>query len=619
MSTFTGRFLQVDLSSAKSSIGEISDADKKVFVGGRGLGAGYLYNNLRPGVDALSPANTLIFAAGVLGGSIAPGFSRWMVITKSPLTGTYMRSVCGGKFGAAIKMNHYEFIAIDGKSFSPVYLLINGGDVRVMDAAGLWGLDTEKTQQELQKIHGRDARVACIGPAGENQVLFSAIVHEERTAARGGVGAVMGSKNLKAVVVTGDNAPLIPSDKARFFEIVKEHNQILKGHARRKKLTRFGTTFMTTGMEKKGIFPVKNFQEGTLPGVEKISGEALEVFKTGNYGCYACTTRCGNIVKIGDGEFKGVVWEGPEYETIYAFGGEIYNTEPNLILNANLLCDRLGLDTISTGATIGFAMELFEKGILSREDTDGIDLTWGNADAILKIIRKIAKKEGIGKVLSKGTRKAAEAIGKEATRYAMNAKGLELPGYEPRAAKAHGLGYAVSNIGGSHMYGYCRQEISGRPEPIDPLSDEGKGGVIARSQINKAKEEVLILCNFADTNVTDSLINGLLVSGTGNKDFMNPDYLYTVGERIVCLERCFNIREGFTRKDDYLPDRFLKEPLKNAGPATGEYYRKYDTLLDEYYATSGYGENGVPRAETLQRLGLENITSDLNTDVPAID
>ena len=256
MSTLTGRFLQVDLSSTKSSIGEISDAERKTFVGGRGLGASYLYNNLRPGVDALSAANKLIFAAGVLGGSIAPGFSRWMVITKSPLTGTYMRSVCGGKFGAAIKMNHYEFIAIEGKSLSPVYLLIDGEDVRVMDAAGLWGLDTERTQQELQKIHGRDARIACIGPAGENLVLFSAIVHEERTAARGGVGAVMGSKNLKAVVVAGDSTPLVPSDKTRFFEIVKEHNQILRDHARRKKLTRFGTTFMTTGMEKKGIFPV---------------------------------------------------------------------------------------------------------------------------------------------------------------------------------------------------------------------------------------------------------------------------------------------------------------------------------------------------------------------------
>lgn len=611
MSTFTGKYLSVDLSTEKCSIGEITTAEKKAFVGGRGLGANYLYNNLMPRTDAFSPSNKLIFAAGVLGGSSAPGFSRWMVITKSPLTGTYMRSVCGGKFGAAIKMNNYEFIVIKGKSTKPAYILIDGTDVKFMDASGLWGLDTENTQHELQKIHGSKARVACIGPAGENLVLFSAIVHEERTAARGGVGAVMGSKSLKAVVVIRKENPLVPADKTRFFDIVKGHNHILKEHARRKKLTRFGTTFMTTGMERKGIFPVKNFQEGTLPGVENISGEALEVFKTSNYGCYACTTRCGNIVKVGDGEFKGVLWEGPEYETIYAFGGEIYNTDPNLIFNANLLCDRLGLDTISTGATIGFAMELYERGILTEKDVDGMDLSWGNTDSILTIIRKIARKEGIGALLARGTKKAAETIGKEAVHYAMNTKGLELPGYEPRAAKAHGLGYAVSNIGGSHMYGYCRQEISGRPEPIDPLSDEGKGGIIARSQINKAIEEVLILCNFADTNVTDQLISDLLVAGTGEYDFTDPDYLNIVGERIVCLERSFNIREGFDRKDDYLPNRFLKEPLKNAGPATGEYYRKYDTLLDEYYKELGYDKNGRPEKVVLKKLGLEGITSDL--------
>ena len=422
----------------------------------------------------------------------------------------------------------------------------------------------------------------------------------------------MGSKNLKAIVITGKGKPLTPENKKHFFETVRGHNHILREHPRRKKLTRFGTTFMTTGMEKKGIFPVKNFQEGRLPGVEDISGEAFEVFKTGDYGCYACTTRCGNIVKIDSGEFQGCIWEGPEYETIYAFGGEIYNTDPNLICNANLLCDKLGLDTISTGATIGFAMELYEKEILTRNDVDGMDLRWGNIDFVLELIRKIAHKEGIGEVLAKGTKKAAEAISKEAIRYAMHTKGMELPGYEPRAAKAHGLGYAVSNIGGSHMYGYCRQEISGRPKPIDPLSDEGKGGIIASSQINKAIEEVLILCNFADTNVTDQLITDLLVAGTGENDFTNPDYLNIVGERIVCLERCFNIREGFNRNDDYLPDRFLKEPLKNAGPATGEYYKKYDVLLDEYYNEIGCDKNGVPHTETLNRLDIKQMTSDLD-------
>ncbi len=611
MTTFTKRALLFDLSTGEKVVEPIPGEISELFVGGRGLGAYHLYRSIKPGENPLGPSNPLIFAAGVLGGSIAPGFSRWMVITKSPLTGTYMRSVCGGKFGAAIKVNRYEFISISGQASRPVYLLIDGERVSVRDAASLWGLDTEATQRKLRAIHGETAQVACIGPAGENLVLFSAIVHEERTAARGGVGAVMGSKNLKAVVLLGNSQPLVPAEKEAFLETVKKHNAVLRNHSRRKKLTRFGTTFMTTGMEKRGIFPVKNFQEGQLPGVEAISGESLEAFKVGNYGCFACTTRCGNIMKIDAGEFQGMVWEGPEYETVYAFGGEIYNTDPHLILNANLLCDHLGLDTISTGATIGFAMELFERGILSSLDVDGLDLDWGNSAAVMALIRKIAGKEGIGAILALGTRKAAEKIGKGAVHYAMQAKGLELPGYEPRAAKAHGLGYAVSNIGGSHMYGYCRQEISGRPEPIDPLSDEGKGDIIARNQIKKAKEEVLILCNFADTNVDDDLITNLLVAGTGDRNLADLDYLYTVAERIVCLERCFNVREGLTRRDDYLPERFLKEPLKNAGPATGEYYRKYDTLLNEYYGALGYNEEGKPTLETLRRLGLENITSDL--------
>jgi len=275
-------------------------------------------------------------------------------------------------------------------------------------------------------------------------------------------------------------------------------------------------------------------------------------------------------------------------------------------------CDEYGVDTISTGVTIGFAMELYERGILSGKDVDGLNLSWGNGEAVMELIRKIAAKEGVGSLLALGTRKAAEKIGGSAPYYAMAAKGLELPGYEPRAAKAHGLGYAVSNIGGSHMYGYCRQEISGRPEPIDPLTDEGKGDVIAVNQIKKAKEEVLILCNFADTNVDDDLIAGLLAAGTGNEDLADLDYLYTVAERIVCLERCFNLREGLTRKDDYLPERFLKEPLKNAGPATGEVYRKYDTLLDEYYGALGYDGEGRPKRETLEKLGLEKIVSDIS-------
>ncbi len=605
--TFSGRCMVVDLSSRTFDILKIDDRDVELFIGGRGLAAKYLFDSLKPGTDPLGPDNILIFTTGILGGSQAPGFSRWMVVTKSPLTGTFMRSVCGGSFGAAIKSNGYEFIAFVGSSSTPVYVLINGDKVEFLDASFLWGKDTVDTQEVLRKIHGKKSHIACIGPAGENLVLISSVIHQQRAAARGGVGAVMGSKKLKAVVVMEGELPLRPADPKTFKDLVKSHNKVLKDHPRRKRLSRFGTTFMTMGMAEKGIFPVKNFQQGFLPHVERISGEAFEKFKVGNYGCYSCTTRCGNVMKITEGVFGGKVWEGPEYETIFAFGGQIYNPDPIVIMAANMLCDILGMDTISTGGVIGFAMELYERGIITQKDTGGLDLSWGNTDIIIPLIRDIAHKKGFGSTLALGTSRASKVIGGGAEKYAMNAKGLELPGYEPRAAKAHGLGYAVSNIGGSHMYGYCRQEISGRPDPIDPLTDSGKGHITAKNQIKKAKEEVLILCNFADTNVTDELVAKLLVAATGNDRLGSIDYLYEVGERVVCLERCFNIREGFSRKDDYLPERFLKEPLENAGPATGEYYREYDTLLDEYYRELGYSEDGIPSAETLRRLKLDDI------------
>jgi aldehyde:ferredoxin oxidoreductase len=531
-----------------------------------------------------------------------------MAITRSPLTGAYGRAVGGGKFGAYLKFCRIEFLVLEGRAEEPSYVLVEGETARVLPAADLWGLDTWETQQRLKALHGERVQSAVIGPAGESGVRFATINNEWRTASRCGVGTVMGSKRIKAVCLAPGQRWLPPlGDEARFKDMVAAQARMLREHPRRKKMTALGTTLMTLRMDEMGLFPVKNFQEGHLPNVEAISAEKFQELKVGDYGCYGCSTRCGNIFRVREGLYRGAESEGPEYETIFAFGGEVGNTEIGAIIAGDRLCDLLGIDTISTGVAIGFAMELAEKGILKENDLDGLDLRWGNHRALLALIEKIGRREGLGRLLGEGVRRAAQTIGQGAEAYAMHSKGLEFPGYEPRSAKAHGLSYATSNIGGSHMYGYARQEISGAREPreIDRFADNEKGDIAAFNQINKAREETLILCNFADSGITREWLAGLLEAATGLAEFKDLSHLDRVGERIVTLERCFNVREGFSRREDTLPRRMLEEPLQNAGPATGEVYRSFDRLLDEYYQALGYDSQGRPGEAVLQDLGLE--------------
>lgn len=614
MAIYRDRILKIDLTSGKAVTEGLPQEIKLRFIGGRGFGAWYLYKELRPGADPLAPDNELLFLPGVLAGTVAPGFSRWIVVTKSPLTGCYARSVGGGKFGAAIKIAGYDFIVVEGRAERPVYVYIDKEGVKILDAGDLWGLDTQETQKKLWERHGRKTHIACIGPAGERLVRFAAIIHERRAAARCGVGTVMGAKNLKAIAVNIEGcAPPSLHDKDGFLKLVKEHNRVLKDHPRRKRLTALGTTSMTLRMHELGIFPVRNFQRGRLSGVQQIGAEAFSKLKVADYGCFACTTRCGNVFEVREGPYRGSRSEGPEYETIFAFGGEPENTDIGSLVAADDLCDRLGLDTISTGVTIGFLMELFDRGIVTSEELGGLEPRWGDHALILQLIKKIARREGVGRLLGEGVRRAAEAIGRGAERYAMHCKGLELPGYDPRAAKAHGLSYATSNIGGSHMYGYARQEISGatEPRPVDRLAEDGKGEIAGWNQIKKAREETGVLCNFADSGITPRLIGDLYVSATGVPEFGELNYLDRVGERIVALERSINVREGFRRQDDKLPERFLKEPLEEAGPSTGAVIEGFDLMLDDYYHFMGYDSNGVPTEEKLRELGLEEVAAEL--------
>jgi aldehyde:ferredoxin oxidoreductase len=607
MSTYADKLLRVNLTDGAAEVDFIPEEMRRDFLGARGFGTKYLYDELAPGIEPLSPANKLLLSTGILSGTTGQGFSKWVAVTKSPLSGGFARAVGGADFGPAIKFAGFDLIIIEGQAERPSYIYLKDEKVEILDAAELWGLNTQETQERLRQRHGRTSTV-CIGPAGEKLVRYASIVSDRRTASRCGVGTVMGAKNLKAIVIDG-TGKVIPHDPQAFKALSQKLIEIQKANRRRVLLTNSGTA---SGVEayayRFNITPVRNFREGELEGVERILATEFNQLKVKNYGCWGCMTRCGQVRQVTEGPYAGFIAEGPEYETIFSFGCLLCNTDPASIIAADSFCDLLGMDTISCGVSIAFACELFERGIITTRDADGLELTWGNHAAFVRLVEKIGKREGFGELLGEGVRQAAAQIGQGAEKYAMHVKGLEMPGYEPRAVKGYALSYATSNIGASHNYGRPRLELT---HAIDPLAEEGKGEMIASVTKEQAVADCIMECPFGNSGLTRELRNQLLVAATGIEEFGDSSYLEKAGERIVCLERAFNVKEGFSRKDDTLPARFLTEPLKNAGTATGETVRKLDTLLDEYYHALGYTRNGIPMPQRLRELGLGGVVKDI--------
>ncbi len=609
MTTLAGKLLRIDLSSKSRCEEEIPEAYYRKFISARGLGAKYLYDELNPGINPLSPENKLLMLVGVLGATGLQGFSKWVVMAKSPLTGTIMRSYTGGNFGVWMKFAGYDLIIIEGKADKPSYVYIDQEGVQFLDASDLSGSDPRSVQERLKDRHGHRTESACIGLAGEKLVRYAVITSGERTASRGGMGMVMGSKNLKAIAINVPVRKITAFDEGKFKGLVKDQISMLKEHPRRKKMNSLGTPYATVPYMKRGILPVRNFQEGSIGNIEEISGEAFYKIKKEKAGCYGCMTKCGGMRDVKRGPFGGSRIDGPEYETIYALGSLLGITDKQFIIDANAMCDYYGFDTISAGVCTAFACELFEKGIITTSDTDGIELNWGNKDAILALIEKIGKREGIGYLLGEGVKRAAEQIGGETALYAIHIKGLELPGYEPRAVKGYGLSMATSNIGASHMYGRPKTEMAGT---VDPLTEEGKGASIIQAQKEQAIEDSLIACSFGNSGLDFQKYSEFLLAATGIREFADVANLMEVGERIICLERCFNVREGLARKDDTLPRRMFSEPLREGGPAENQTVKGFDKLLDEYYEAAGYTKEGIPTVEKLRDLGLEEITSIVN-------
>ena len=601
-----GRFLRINLTDRKTTTESVPESVASDFIGGRGYGVRYLYDELAPGIDPLGEQNKLIMLSGPLAGTSAIAVSRWMAVTKSPLTGGYARSVCGADFGAWLRFVDYDFLILEGKADKPVYIHLTEDGCQILDAGEIWGKDTKVTQTWLEEQHGKKTRTACIGPAGEKLVRYAAIVSDRRTAGRCGTGAVMGSKNLKAVAITASRKVHL-GDPEAYANLAKEAAKLIQENDGYKHHKEWGTTTTQDITNDLGIYPTSNFRYGKLVDDKKVYGAVYREMRTGNMGCYACPARCGKVHTVTSGPYAGAHSEGPEYESIWAFTGSIDSSDIEASIAADELCDDLGLDTISTGVSIGFAYELFEKGLISTSDTDGLELRFGDPAPMVDLVRKIGMREGIGDQLAEGTMRAAASIGQGTDLYAIHVKGLELPAYEPRGAKTQGYNYATASIGASHCYGYSGQDIFGSPipKPTDRFAEDYPDVVIF-NQNGTAFKETGITCTFSGTwGWVETHLAPMFAAARGMEKLNDNDYLNKVGDRIINLERLFNIREGKGRSDDYLPKRLRTEPLQTRGAdGEGQMVSRHDEFLDKYYELRGWSKEGVPLPEKLKELGI---------------
>ena len=589
MNGWMNKIVKVNLSSGKQTTINISEDVRRKFIGGRGLGLKLFTDMCSANVDPLEKENALIFSTGPLTGIIQTA-GRYQVTTRSPLTGTIVDSSSGGFFGANLKKAGFDGLVIIGKSVKPVYLEITEDGININNAEHIWGKDTHETMKILKSELTPNISVACIGPAGENLVPFASIMNDkDRASGRGGVGAVMGSKNLKAITAFGKKE--IPvSDPEGLKKMISTINTLIdKNPVTGKSLQLLGTSSLVNVINAHGMYPTKNFQRGVFNDAEGTSGEKIaETILQGRSACFKCPIACGRKTKTSNRE-----GEGPEYETLWAFGAQLGINDLETITEANYTCNELGLDTITSGSTIGCAMELYEKGAFPEK------LKWGDSSIIVKLVEDIAYKRGIGKDLALGSKKLAEKYGRP--EFAMQVKGLEIPAYDPRGAQGQALSYATSNRGGCHMQAYLiSPEILGSPVFLDRNSIEGKAEIVVLFQDISAAVDSLVLCRFLQFAISIDTFKDMLNIVTGMN--YTEDELLKVGTRIYNLERKYNSEAGFTRKDDMLPARFLEEELSEGASR----YRvvHLDEMLDRYYKLRDWDENGIPSEEIKKELGI---------------
>ncbi len=614
----------VDLSTKKISVSETPMDILTMYLGSRGYAAKILYDNVGPEVEPLSEENYLIFSTGPFTGTPWPTSARYTVTAKSPLTGIYGYSNSSGFFGPELRKAGFDVLIFTGKSDKPVMLVIEDASISLEDAGELWGLTTDKTEKILRARY-EGSRVASIGPAGENLVKISSVINDYgRAAARTGMGAVMGYKKLKAIVVRSSReVPITPAFKKIALKMMGKTGK----HPGSKNLRKWGTVHLVDPKNMVGDLPTKNHRYGQFDRADRINARSLNRYLEKNDGCFACPIRCSRFTRVKEGKYRART-EGPEYETTNAFGPLVYNDNMEVIIYANLLCNRYGMDTISTGAAIAFAMECHENGLLSDPE-DKISLKWGDEDTIVKLIEKIAFREGIGDLLAEGVREASKKLGKGAERYAMHVKGLEMPMQEPRVTKGMALGHSTSNRGADHLYALPTIDLAGNveageklfpdlmPKIMEPTDETYKPEMVVYTEACSAIADSLGICKFSTIEnyalYTEDIVAGL--NELPGYDY-DEETLLQAGERIVNLERMYNCRLGLNRKDDQLPDRFLTEKMMVLDIETGRVIKDGLTvnlryMLDKYYSLRGWSKNGVPTRAKLESLGLGWLTDDL--------
>ncbi len=618
MHGYAGKYLRINLSEGTVKKEDLPERWIE-YIGGTGFCARILWDELKPGIEPLSPENILILATGPTTGTLFPQSGRYMMAAKSPLTGVWAEAHCGGHFGPELKYAGYDLVIFEGKAEKPVYLLIEDDRVTLEDASEVWGETVNRTTEFLRGKHSLE-RVACIGPAGEKLVRFAAVMTDKHRAfGRSGLGAVMGSKNLKAIAIRGTN-DITAADPKKLGELFKESKyRFLEGPDSEGclSLREFGSAGLVEIENEIGRLPTRNHKKGVFDLVEKVGSTRIrDEFRVAKNSCFNCKIQC-KLVTLS--KKYNNIGEGPEYETVVSLGTGCLNSDLDDLIYANHLCNDLGMDTISCGSAIGFAMECSEHGLIPEE------VKWTDGEKMVEMVKAIAYREGLGDLLAEGVKRAAKKIGPGAEKFAMHVKGQEISGQDGRAHRSGGLTHATSVRGADHLRGLSVIDEIGFPEigrrrygedklkdALDRHSETFKGQMVFDVEHFYAVVDSLILCKYGTMYPLCYYypdIPDILTSLTGLEIFADVENLERIGKRICVLRRAFNQREGLSRKDDTLPDRFLKEP-EEEGPAKGEVVR-LDVMLDDYYRLWGYDEDGLIRPETLDELGLEDVRKEL--------
>ncbi|MFW9883087.1 MAG: aldehyde ferredoxin oxidoreductase family protein [Candidatus Thorarchaeota archaeon] len=618
---YSGRILRVLLNEGEFKSDPLPTEWIRDYIGGDGFAAKLLYQEVPGRIDALSPKNKLLIATGPITGTLWPMSGRTVFVSKAALTGIWGESHVGGFLGPELKYAGYDMLVVEGAAEKPVYILIEDDDLQIIDASDFWGMTTNDVTAAIKARHkDPDIQVAAIGPAGENKVRFSAvIINNARAAGRTGMGAVLGSKNVKAIAIRGHGAVEV-YDHEGFAALAKKAHRRVRDNPQAQEMGRWGTWILTAVKQEIGELPTYNHRTGVFSGWEKLAADYIRPrYTISDRACFGCSLGCKKVNYVREGLFAGTLEEGPEYEGLMAFGSSLGIDDYPTTLKANQICNRYGMDIISAGATIGFAMEAFENGIIDEKDTGGLRLEWGDRAMTIRLLEMMGRREGFGDILAEGSAKAAQKIGKGAEQYALHVKGMEISGQDGRTHRSIGLGHATGARGADHLrslvvvdqLGY--EDIAAErwgadklPEIVDPYTEKYKAIAVFESENSYCIRDTLIVCwysvswppifwmqDFAD----------MLPLATGVKEFGNVDTLIQIAERQVNLKRLFNAREGISRKDDNLPARFTDEPMPE-GPGKGQVV-DLEPMLNDYYRLRGWDlKTGLPTKETIKRLSL---------------